>query len=305
MNFLKTDSRSILLTGSEGFLGKNLLKVWHNTHTVVGIDLMPGNRTICCNLSLEVPLISFYPSIVVHSAGKAHVIPRNKAEEDEFFAVNYRGTLNLLDGLSRAPALPQQFIFISTVAVYGLEEGENIDESTPLNGKSPYALSKIMAEELVRKWGEKYNVNTLILRLPLIAGSNPPGNLGSMIKAIKKGYYFRIGDGESRKSMVLASDLASFVASCNEISGIYNLTDGVHPTIRELDTAIASRLNKTIKQIPEPIVRTAAKIGDLLPIIPISTARYKKLTSSLTFSDEKARREIGWKSRPVIKNLEI
>ena len=78
-------------------------------------------------------------------------------------------------------------------------------------GGTPYADSKIQAEELLREWGKLNNVNMLILRLPLLVGENPPGNLGSMIRAIKKGYYFRIGDGSARRSMVLAEDIAEVV----------------------------------------------------------------------------------------------
>lgn len=291
-----------LLTGANGFLGKYIQDAFHSQK-----PLTLGLTDCLYNIDLSASVPEFNQPFdkVIHSAGLAHLIQKTKKVENRFYDVNLKGTLNLLKGLEKLSRLPRVFIFISTVAVYGKESGEMVDESHPLNGNSPYAKSKADAENEIIAWGKKNNVKVLILRLPLIAGKNPPGNLGSMINAIKKGYYFRIGDGDSRKSIVLASEVATFVASCGEISGIYNLTDGVHPTIRELDTAIASRLNKTIKQVPEPIVRNAAKIGDFLPIIPISTSSYKKLTSSLTFSDEKARREIGWKSRPVIDYLEI
>jgi hypothetical protein len=41
------------------------------------------------------------------------------------------------------------------------------------------------------------------LVLPLLVGENPRGNLGVMMRAIDKGYYFNIGGGKARKSMVL------------------------------------------------------------------------------------------------------
>ena len=55
--------------------------------------------------------------------------------------------------------------------------------------------SKIDAEAEVVSWCKKNDVEFLILRLPLISGPNPPGNLGALYKAIQKGYYFRIGKG--------------------------------------------------------------------------------------------------------------
>jgi dTDP-4-dehydrorhamnose reductase len=47
-------------------------------------------------------------------------------------------------------SLPKSFIFISTIAVYGCETGEEITKEHPLNGDSPYALSKIQAEQFKR-----------------------------------------------------------------------------------------------------------------------------------------------------------
>lgn len=48
--------------------------------------------------------------------------------------------------------VPKALIFISTVAVYGCEFGEQITEEHTLNGTTPYAKSKIMAEEYLTNW---------------------------------------------------------------------------------------------------------------------------------------------------------
>ena len=94
--------------------------------------------------------------------------------------------------------MPGLFVFISSVSVYGLEFGTGIDEANPLLAKDAYGKSKIAAEQLITSWGIKTAVPVVILRLPLVAGPNPPGNLGDMIKAIQAGYYFRIGFPKKR-----------------------------------------------------------------------------------------------------------
>jgi len=104
-----------------------------------------------------------------------------------------------------------------------------------LNGYSPYAISKIKAEEFLKEWGEKWGVQILILRLPLVAGINPPGNLGRMIKAIHKGTYFSIGGGQAKKSMVLAEDIAQLLKDLPVKRGMYNLTDVTQPSLRQLE----------------------------------------------------------------------
>ncbi|MGG8473430.1 NAD-dependent epimerase/dehydratase family protein, partial [Rahnella sp. PAMC25617] len=102
-------------------------------------------------------------------------IPRTAIEKKQFYDVNVLGTLNLLKGLEKA-GVPEQFVFISSVSVYGQQSGIFINEDHPLEAKDPYGLSKIEAEDLVLKWCEQHRVVCTILRLPLLVGKNPPGN---------------------------------------------------------------------------------------------------------------------------------
>lgn len=292
--------KSLLFSGSNGFLGKSILPLLEKQYKIITLDL--SNADIKCDLSETLPHFSL-ADIVIHAAGKAHLIPKTKEEEDLFFKINYQGTTNILKALENN--LPQSFIFISTVAVYGLEEGEMITEDFPLNGNSPYALSKIKAEEAVLEWSKKFNVPTVILRLPLIAGYPAPGNLGHMIRAIQKGYYFRIGKGKARRSMILAKDLADFIPVLYQKSGIFHLTDGHHPSFKELEEYIAIHFKKKIRSIPNPLVAFVAKLGDLFSFIPINTNRLVKLQSTLTFSDQKARKELGWNAKSILESFDL
>jgi nucleoside-diphosphate-sugar epimerase len=257
------------------------------------------SNQISCDLAKAIPEIPAV-DLVIHSAGKAHVIPKTEAQKKEFFEVNLQGTAHLLEGIS---SIPKCFVLISTVAVYGLEEGLEIDENSPLLGETPYAKSKIEAEKLVLDWEKKHQVNVLILRLPLIVGPNPPGNLGAMIQAIRKGFYRRMGDGLARKSMVLAEDIAKALPGWVEKSGTFNLTDGIHPRMAELDQMLAEKLGKRVKIMPLWPLRILAKIGDVIPAFPLNSYRLDKLSHSLTFSDKKAQAELGWNPRSVLENF--
>jgi nucleoside-diphosphate-sugar epimerase len=190
--------------------------------------------------------------------------------------------------------------------VYGLEIGSGITEKDELLGNSPYALSKIKAEQFLLKWSEKFGIRILILRLPLVVGSNPPGNLGKMIHAIRRGVYFSIGGGKARKSMVLAEDIANLLATCPNGTGVYNLTDGVHPSFAELESVIAKQLGKS-KSLNLPLfwARLLGKVGDILPIFPVNTNTIKKITQDLTFSDLKARQYLDWNPSSVIEKWKI
>jgi nucleoside-diphosphate-sugar epimerase len=233
--------------------------------------------------------------MVVHNAGKAHFVPQNEAEGKVFYDVNVGGTEKLLEAILSLKNEPKCIVFVSTVAVYGLELGENIDETAPLLGNTPYAKSKIMAEEMIQTWCASNGVNCVILRLPLVVGEDAPGNLGAMEKAIRKGYYFRLGSGLARRSMVSAVDVAKLIPSLIEMNGVYNLTDGLHRSFAEMDTFLAKKHGKTVKKIPVWMGKWAAKLGDLIPGFPLNTYRLGKLEQSLTFNDDKARRELNWK----------
>lgn len=291
-----------LLTGASGFLGHYLKKELHKDLITLGRS---SSNSIVCSLDEEIPDLPPV-DLVVHNAGWAHRIPNSPEEESKFYQVNLFGTKNLLLGLERTGVLPKAIVFISTVAVYGLETGNYISERTELKPQTPYAKSKHEAELLLQAWASSKGVNLTILRLPLVAGAkNTPGNLGAMIRGIKNGYYFKIGNGSAKKSIVLASDVASLVPTLFTKKGVYNLTDGSHPTISQLEEYLGQFYGKKIKRIPGWILKIAVYLGDRISLIPINSYRLSKLSDSLTFDDSKARKEIGWNPLPVIGNLDL
>lgn len=293
----------ILLTGSIGFLGSIISTVYSQYEI---ITLGRNNTSILCDLSSQIPKLPT-SDLVIHSAGKAHSVPKTIQQKQEFFDVNVTGTKNLLIGLEQTLKLPKSFVFISSVAVYGLDSGLNIKEDQPLNAKDPYGISKIQAEAIVQEWCDQHYVICTILRLPLLVGGNPPGNLGAMIKGIQKGYYMNIAGGLARKSMVMAEDVAKIILKASEIGGIYHLTDGYHPNFKELSVNIAKQLHQSSPlNIPQWMANLMAKTGDLFgDKAPFNSYKLSKITSDLTFDDTKAREILGWNPQPVLEAFKV
>ena len=291
--------KTALLTGASGFLGKSIIKQLSSEFSVFSLSRTSGNFSF--SLEHQIPLFDTSFDLVIHAAGKAHSVPKTEEEKRQFYDVNVLGTQNLLKGLE-ASGIPKQFVFISSVSVYGQEEGFNIVEDSLLAAKDAYGLSKIEAEALLQKWCAQHNVVCTILRLPLLVGENPPGNLGAMHRGIAKGYYFNIGGGKAKKSMVLAEDVANFIPKIATRGGTYNLTDGFHPTFFELSCAIAKQLKKSRPMnMPLIIAKTIGLMGDFLGSkAPINSLKLKKITADLTFDDSKARAK-GWQSRSVLE----
>jgi nucleoside-diphosphate-sugar epimerase len=278
--------------------------------TETGYRVLTLGRTegdIRADLAIQQPDLSGHViNLVIHAAGKAHTVPHHAQTSQAFFQVNRDGTRRLLQALEPLKKRPDAFILISTVAVYGCENGENISEEVALNGKTPYAESKIQAEQLVQTWCTQQGVRCCILRLPLVVGAEAPGNLGKLEQAIRRGRYVHIGAGSAQRSMVRADDVAQIIPKAAQIGGIYNLTDGIHPSVRELGDALAGQIGpRTIPTIPIRFAKILARLGDGINGMigrkfPFDSITVKKLTTSLTFSDQLAREKLGWQPRSVL-----
>lgn len=297
--------KKLLFTGASGFLGQNILPKLELDYDVDTVGLTKSDD-IMVNIASEVPELPTSYDVVLHAAGKAHTVPKTEAEKKLFYDVNYQGTVNLCAALEKV-GVPKSLVFISTVAVYGCEFGDMITEEHSLDGTTPYADSKIQAERYLAEWCTVHGVQLGILRPSLLAGRNAPGNLGAMVAGIKKGFFLNIAGGKVRKSILMAEDIATLLPLLEEKGGVYNVCDSCHPTFGEISLSVAKQLGKHKPlSIPYWMAWCLAKVGDLLgERSPINSIKLSKMTRDLTFSNEKARRELCWEPRDVLKNYVI
>ena len=102
-------------------------------------------------------------------------------------------------------------------------------------------------------------------------------------------------------------DIANLIPLLVEKGGIYNVCDCDQPTFHQLETIICNQLNKKNPlNIPFWFAKSLALIGDCLGSkAPINSLKLDKITKSLTFSNKKAMKELGWKPLSVTKNFRI
>lgn len=297
--------KTLLFTGASGFLGNNILPLLKEQYEV---DTLGFGNDMTYNVNIVTDEIQFEKKydVVLHAAGKAHVVPKTPEECKLFYDINLEGTKKVCAALEKT-SVPKSFIFISTVAVYGCEYGSLIDENHPLNGNIPYADSKKKAELFLQEWCSKNNVILTILRPSLLAGINPPGNLGSMIEGIKTGRYLSIAGGIAKKSVAMTTDIALLIPICENKGGIYNLCDSHNPSFHELELLISKQLEKNPPlSIPLWIARCMACVGNLLGRkAPINSLKLKKITEPLTFSNNKLISELGFTPSDVLSNFKI
>jgi nucleoside-diphosphate-sugar epimerase len=284
----------IALTGHTGFLGSYLKRVLLDRV----VEVLGLGRGVDSDWHFDLGSgVNDFPrkeegteaiDLFIHAAGLAHRVPKTEAETQQFFDINEEGTRRLLRALKDSGNVPKRFVFISTIAVYG----EPMDADVcvpPYPGEAdleqlqltPYGLSKWKAEQLVQDWCRQEGIPAFIWRLPLIVGENAPGNLGAMEKAIRKGYYFRIGNSYARmRYYVRIEELATRVLALLDgqgaESGTFNVISG-EKSYGDFEDEIASKYGKKVRSIPLWMVRLAAKLGDVLPGFPLNSYRLKKL----------------------------
>jgi len=161
----------ILITGSAGFVGKNLFNYLKKEHEIYGISRRAGETiTHQCDITkkdeINIVLGSINPDIIVHSAALANV-DYCEEHKDETWETNVEGTMNLVKWsfLNK-----KKIIYISTDYVYAGETNDyNEDSETkPVNF---YGESKLAAEKIV-----SILQNYLILRPTGIFGYDKGGN---------------------------------------------------------------------------------------------------------------------------------
>lgn len=142
--------------------------------------------------------------VVYHVAGIAH-----RKETDENRELYYKINRDLAYEVARKSKDDgvKQFIFLSTMSVYGLETGV-IDENTPLKPNNAYGKSKLEAEELIKPLeDESFKVATI--RPPMVYGKGCKGNYQRLSKLTVKTPIFP--DIDNKRSMIYIDNLSEFI----------------------------------------------------------------------------------------------
>jgi UDP-glucose 4-epimerase len=170
----------------------------------------------------------------------------------------------------------KQFIYLSSMAVYGLTVGR-IDENTELTPINAYGKSKLEAEKALWKLKDG-NFTVSIVRPPMVYGKGCKGNYQTLRKfALKFGFF---PEYDNERSMIYINNLSSAVRGIihNDESGLY------FP--QNLDYL---RTYDMVKQIAEANVRSFRGTKIFNPLVQVATKKigvFKKVFGTLTYSKE-------------------
>jgi nucleoside-diphosphate-sugar epimerase len=233
--------------------------------------------------------------VVVHLAAFLHVRRPSAELLTKYRQINVEGTRRLLD--ASVDAGVKRFVYFSTIAVYGPNAGNIIDESTPTAASTPYAESKRDAEKLVL--ASKIGV---VLRLASVYGERMKGNYRSLVRALRRGTFIGIGRGENRRTLIHEDDAgraALLAAESDAVVGrIFNVTDGSFHTITEIVAAISRALGRKPPRFHVPL--GVARAG--MSIVPGGRDLLDKYVEDMAVDGSRFQREIGFKPRVDLEN---
>jgi UDP-glucose 4-epimerase len=190
--------KNILITGKNSYIGtslENWLLREPNKYKVDTVDMKDG--------SWKEKDFSSY-DVVFHVAGIAH-IKETSDNQDLYYKVNRDLAYETAQKAKQDGV--EQFIFLSSMSVYGIENGV-INRDTLLKPNSAYGKSKIEAEELINELqDDSFTVATL--RPPMVYGKGCKGNYPRLVGlALKTPIFPKV---DNKRSMIYIDNLSEFV----------------------------------------------------------------------------------------------
>ena len=195
----------------------------------------------------------------------------------------------------------EKILFTSTVAVYGVTDGET-DEEAVRRPNNDYGKSKKEAEDIYLEWRRHGNNRGLtIVRPTVVFGEHNRGNLYNLMNQIHRGSFIMIGKGISIKSIAYVENVASFLAFHLQFGPgerMVNYADKPDFDMNQLVTAIYGLLGKEPRipiRLPYSFGILGGIVFDALSVMTgkeysISTRRVKKFCASTQFSSSSIKR---------------
>ena len=220
----------VVITGGAGFIGSNLvdLLLSKNWDVTVIDNFETGKKEniekhknklnlLEADISKKGPWVKKLLDVdfVVHLAALADIVPSIE-RPGNYFDSNVNGTLNVLEASKKSRL--KKFVYAASSSCYGIPDQFPTKEDSALRPMYPYALTKMMGEQLVEHWSMVYGVPALSLRFFNVYGprARTSGTYGAVIgvflaqKLAKKPLTI-VGDGEQTRDFTFVTDVSNAI----------------------------------------------------------------------------------------------
>ncbi|MFN7039479.1 MAG: NAD-dependent epimerase/dehydratase family protein [Alphaproteobacteria bacterium] len=288
----------VLITGATGFVGQSLMQNVNKSYDVIALvrarsSLLPSTVQ---QIVAENIFGSDFPEnidVIIHLAGRAHILNEKTIDPlSEFRKVNVDGTLQL--ARQALDKKVKRFIFMSSIGVNGsVTSQQPFTEDAAPQPHADYAVSKLEAEQELKKLFAGSDTELVIIRPPLVYASHAPGNFARLLKLVASNLPLPFAGTNNKRSFVALENLVDFIQTCIEHPNAANQTflvaDQTPISTRELVQYLKQGMGKPARfiYIPQPLMKLgAACIG--------KSKLYEQLFESLEVDTTKAQKLLGW-----------
>jgi len=251
---------NILITGSEGFVGNNLVKGLSQKHTIYTSDQLDSsnheNYTQCDITNYDsVDKVVKDVDAIIHLT--AHSLVSSLDGSITNGRVNIIGLLNLLECCRKNSV--SKVIFTSASSLVGEPQSSHVTENHPAKPKTAYGITKLTSEHYLRLYNELYNINYTVFRFFNIYGPfQKNGLIPSIFNKIRNNEPITIfGKGDQIRDYVYIEDVIPFfdqaISADKSKNMILNMGTGNGTTILEIVKHIADILKIEPKIEYQPV----------------------------------------------------
>ena len=296
---------NILVTGATGFIGKplcaKLLESGARVRAAVWCEDPAGGFPTGLDL---VRIDSIGPDtdwttaltgidVVIHLAARVHVMDE-KAEEPlaAYRLVNVAGTEKLAR-MAVASGV-KRLVFLSSIKVHGEETATRYTEQDTPAPRDAYGVSKLEAEEILKRIAVETGLEIVIVRSPLVYGPYVKANFYRLMGIVMRGLPLPFGSVNNTRSLVYLGNLIDAILLCTKhplaAGQTFLIRDGEDISTPQLIRNVASALGLSARlfSFPPGLMRLAGRLTG-------KTAAVDRLLGSLAVDDSKIRKELGWK----------
>jgi len=272
--------KKILVTGSDGFMGRVLVKrLRAEGFDVTGLDLAQGDITDPSCFE-KIGETGFFH--VIHLAGKTFV-PDSWKDPAAFYRINLTGTVNVLEFCRRTGA---GLTYISSY-LYGSPEYLPVDENHPVKSYNPYSHSKLLADNTCQFYALNFKLRISVLRPFNAYGPGQPSHfiIPEIIQMVKDPSVseVQVMDLRPRRDYVYIDDLVDgiFRTIAGE-PGIYNIGSGQSVSVEDL-------------------IKTVMRLSGINKPYKAKGAERQNEIFDLYAGIEKARHALGWQPKTTFE----
>ena len=296
------DRQSCIVTGGAGFIGTHLLSSLNQTKRFNRIFVLdskppqvdfPGVVHIPCDLKQPLAVDISEPC---HTCFHLAAVCKEPGYEwEEYFSVNYAGTVNLRDFAERIGI--RNIIFTSTMMVYRAGE-QRCTEDALTAPDTAYGMSKLLAELVLKEWGARSPQRRLrIVRPGVVFGKGESANYTRLYHALRKKRFVYVGRKSTVKGSIYVKDLVRFLEFLTDDplgDSLYNLVYPEPLTIEDICTAMCEvfGFNSHIPVLPYRLALLGGYVGEFLSQMGINThihhRRIEKLYNSTDLTADRA-----------------